>query len=63
MRYVKSGIFSSEISSKIGEAFEIRNKSDDEDMYVISKNLANEQVNNAEQVVKAVEMYLKARIE
>ena len=60
LRYVKTEIFDKDISSKIGQAFEIRNKSDYEDMYIISRDIAGEQINNAEAVVKSVDEYLRS---
>ena len=44
----------------IGDTFEIRNLSDYEDMYIVSKSATLIQIKNAEKVVKAVEEYLKA---
>jgi len=43
----------------IGDTFEIRNMSDYEDMYIVSKSATLIQIQNAEKVVNAVEQYLK----
>ena len=59
-RYVKTQIFESSVSDMIGDTFEIRNLSDYEDMYIVSKSATLIQIQNAEKVVKAVEEYLKA---
>ena len=60
-RYIKTGLFNTEISDMIGQAFEIRNDSDYEDMYIASKSDAVEQVKNAEFVIGKVEQYLKGK--
>lgn len=59
-RYIKTQIFESSVSDMIGDTFEIRNLSDYEDMYIVSKSATLIQIQNAEKVVKAVEEYLKA---
>lgn len=46
--YVKSGIFEKEYSKILAEAFEIRSESDYDDYYVISKEEAEEQIQNAQ---------------
>ena len=59
LRYIKTKIFESSISDMIGDTFEIRNMSDYEDMYIVSKSATLIQIQNAEKVVNAVEQYLK----
>ena len=59
LRYIKTKIFESSISDMIGDTFEIRNMSDYEDMYIVSKSATLIQIQNAEKVVNAVEKYLK----
>ena len=59
MRYVKTGIFDEEISDMIGKAFQVRNKSDYEDMYIVSRNDTEIQIRNAKTIIDAVEKYLK----
>lgn len=60
-RYIKEGIFPTEISKMIGSAFTIRNASDYDDMFITSKNDTKEQIDNAEYVYKAIEEYISNR--
>jgi len=57
-RYIKEGIFSKEHSGTISDAFEIRNEADYDVSYIISKESVVEQINRAEEFLKAVENYL-----
>ena len=59
-RYIKTGVFSSDISDMIGSAFTIRTKSDYEDMYIATMSEAQQQVENAEHVFKEISDYLKS---
>ena len=43
----------------IGKAFKIRNKSDYQDMYIVSRNDTEIQIRNAKTIIDAVEQYLK----
>lgn len=60
-QYIKTGIFDVELSDMIGEAFDIRNDSDYDDYYVISKEDVEEQIENAEKFYRAVEKYLREK--
>ena len=60
-RYIKEGIFPTEISKMIGSAFTIWNASDYDDMFITSKNDTKEQIDNAEYVYKAIEEYISNR--
>lgn len=60
--YIKSSLFERKYSDMIGNAFDIRGDSDNEDFFVISKNEVEEQIKNAEDFCDAVENYLKGRI-
>lgn len=51
-----------EMSDMIGDAFEARGGSDYDDFYAISKERADEQISNAEQFVRSIELYLDKRI-
>ena len=57
-RYIRTGILSAEISDMIGDAFIERNKSDYDDMYVLSKSATETQIKNAEAVLSAISDYL-----
>ena len=56
---MKEGIFSTEISKMIEKAFEIRNDSDYDDMFIASKSETETQVNNAKHVYQEIENYLQ----
>ncbi|MDR2132043.1 MAG: HEPN domain-containing protein [Clostridiales Family XIII bacterium] len=58
-RYVKTDVFSHELSKIIENAFDVRNNSDYEDFYVISKSEVKDQLENAKIFLLAVEAYLK----
>jgi uncharacterized protein (UPF0332 family) len=56
--YVKTGKFASVISDYIRAAFIIRNDSDYQDFFVVSKEDAETQIQNAQKVIEAVSAYL-----
>ena len=60
-RYIKTGIFPTEFSDIVGDAFEIRNDSDYEDFYIISKDDVAAQIANAKTFLTAVEEYVNAK--
>ena len=57
--YVKTGIFDKEYSRIVQDAFEVRQESDYEDFYVISKEEVEIQMSNAKRFVDAAEEYLQ----
>ena len=67
-RYIKEGIFPTEISKMIGSAFTIRNASDyddmfiDDDMFIASKHDTEEQIKNAEHVYHVLAEYINRQI-
>ena len=56
--YVKTGVFDKEFSMIVQEAFEVRQESDYEDFYVVSKEDAISQYENAKDFVNATKKYL-----
>ena len=56
--YIKSGLLPKELSPIIEALVEIRQGSDYDDFYLISKEEVEEQLHNAEQFVRIVETYL-----
>jgi uncharacterized protein (UPF0332 family) len=62
-KYIKTGVFSAEYSKTIGSAFDIRNESDYEDFYVITKEDASAQVENAREFLNAVKEYITRHIQ
>lgn len=61
--YIAAGIFDKNMSDMIGNAFLVRNQSDYEDFYIISKAQATEQYENAKLFCYAIEKYLKDKKE
>ena len=61
-RYVKTGIFETEMSDIISDLFEVRASSDYDDFYVISKSKVVEQYQKAEFFVKRVNEYLNSKL-
>ena len=57
-RYIKTGVIPGDISDIIGDAFEIRNYSDYDDMFIASKSRTEEQVKNARTVIDTVKRFL-----
>lgn len=57
-RYIKTGIFPKEFSFFIDELVEIRQGSDYDDFYIVSKEEVENQLDNAEQFVDEIEKYL-----
>jgi uncharacterized protein (UPF0332 family) len=61
--YIKTGVFPGIFSDTIQKAFEIRNESDYEDFYLISKADVAAQIENAKMFLEAVEKYVGERIQ
>jgi uncharacterized protein (UPF0332 family) len=61
--YIKTEVFSKKYSKVIDDAFEIRNDSDYEDMYLVSKKDVAEQVENAKTFLAAVEEYVLPKLQ
>jgi uncharacterized protein (UPF0332 family) len=59
MEYVKTGVFSVELSKILGRAFEIRTESDYEDFFIIAKEDAERQLADARKYVDEIENYLR----
>jgi hypothetical protein len=61
-RYIKTGIFPAEYSRIIGDAFKIRNDSDYQDFYIVSKDAVEVQIANAKIFLTAIEEYISTKI-
>lgn len=57
--YVKSGVFDKKYSRYITMAFQIRNNCDYDDFYIVSKEDAETQYAQAEELYDVIERYLK----
>ena len=62
-KYVKTGVFAGDISDIIKTAFEVRNESDYEDYYLISKDEVAAQLENAKTFLTAIEEYLAPKLQ
>jgi uncharacterized protein (UPF0332 family) len=62
-KYIKTKIFPTECSGIIGNARKIRNKSDYDDFYIVSKSTVSTQIENAKKFLKAAKEYTMSRIE
>ena len=61
-RYIKEGVFPEKMSQMIGAAFVIRNASDYDDMFIVSKAETQEQIDNAEYVYAEIKEYVDLRL-
>ena len=59
--YVAKEIFPREIGRKLGTLQRVREKSDYDDFYIASKDEAFEQIETAEMIINAVEVYLTSK--
>ena len=59
--YVRTLVFPRNISKMISSAMEIRQKSDYQDFYIVSKNEAEKQIQNAEYIIGLIEEFLKSK--
>lgn len=58
-KYIKTNILDVELSDIIENAFTVRNSSDYDDFYIVSKSDTVEQVENAETFLNAVKNYIE----
>ena len=56
--FIKKGIFDKSMSETIKSAYRIREKSDYEDFYIVSKQEAIEQLEHAKEFLSIIEKYL-----
>lgn len=61
-RYIKEGVFPEKMSQMIGSAFVIRNASDYDDMFIVSKTETREQIDNAEYVYTEIKKYVDLKL-
>lgn len=59
--YVKTNIFDVKYSKILQNAFQIRNICDYDDFYLATKASAEEQYNNAQEMIEAIERYLSSK--
>lgn len=61
--YVKEGIFDKNISKLIDTCYRLREKADYQDFFLVSHEMAKEQLEKAEKILNFVEPYLKTQWE
>jgi uncharacterized protein (UPF0332 family) len=61
--YIKTGVFSKKYSKVIDYAFEIRNDSDYQDMYLVAKKDVVTQLENAKMLLADVEKYVLPKLQ
>lgn len=59
--YIKTGTFDIKLSSFITKLFNVRNNSDYDDFYIISKDKVLEQINMAEQFLDSIKIFLSKK--
>ena len=60
--YLKTELFSKEISDYISSLFRVRSASDYDDFYIISKDEAKSQVEKAEIILEQIKLFLDNRV-
>lgn len=59
--YVKTGIFDKSVSKMLDSLFRLREKADYQDFFIISKDMAEGQLQKAESIMAILEPYLEQR--
>lgn len=57
--FIKTGIFDKKYSKYLQQAFQIRNSSDYDDFFIVSRQDAEEQYESAKEIVAVIEEYIK----
>jgi len=60
--YIKTGIFQKELSDILKEASMIRDRSDYQDFYIVSKEEAKQQIENAKKYLSEIANYIEAKL-
>ena len=61
LHYVKTGIFSKEISRMIDTCYRLREKADYDDFFLVAKEDALQQMEKATSIVRSVEAYISSK--
>ena len=61
LHYVKTGVFSKEISRMIDTCYRLREKADYDDFFLVSKEDALQQMEKATSIVRSVEAYISSK--
>ncbi len=61
LHYVKTGVFSKEISRMIDTCYRLREKADYDDFFLVAKEDALQQMEKATSIVRSVEAYISSK--
>ena len=61
--YVKEGIFDKSISKLVDTCYRLREKADYQDFFIVSREMAQEQLEKAEKILRMLEPYLNQKRE
>ena len=61
--YVKEGIFDKSISELVDTCYRLREKADYQDFFIVSREMAQEQLEKAEKILRMLEPYLNQKWE
>lgn len=61
LNYVKTDVFSREVSKMISSAYRLREKADYQDFYIVTIEEADEQIRKADIVLNVISEYLNAK--
>ena len=61
LNYVKTDVFSREVSKMISSAYRLREKADYQDFYIVTIEEADEQIRKADIVINVISEYLNAK--
>ena len=61
--YVKEGIFDKSISKLVDTCYRLREKADYQDFFIVSREMAQEQLEKAEKILRMLEPYLNQKWE
>ena len=61
LNYIKTGIFENDLSNVLRDLFEVRNSSDYDDFFLVSKEEVEQQIEQAEYFLGEIKKYLDER--
>ena len=59
--YIKTGVFSAELSKIVDRAFRIRTEADYDDFYIVDIGSVKKQIDDAEMFITEIEAYLATK--
>lgn len=61
--YVKTGVFTKELSKMIDSSYRLREKADYDDFFLVARDDAEQQLEKASHIVQIIEQYVNSRVE